>query len=206
KSNNSDLEELKFKIEREAFQDIIILDDDENLNDGKTYYYFKWVTENLIKSENNSMKEYDYIVKTDDDSFINLKNLALNLRPFPQYTENLYYGHMITINSGSELKQYATGMIAVLSTRYAKTIGNLKFSKKILKNHAEDVWLAWALMVNGMNDNWISERCLIYDDPRLIRYEPSKGKSIFPQTVTIHNLKEDWKWNDIIEYFYSVEN
>ncbi|CAG8836341.1 27041_t:CDS:1, partial [Racocetra persica] len=100
------------------------------------------------------------------------------------------------------LKQYATGMIEVLSIRYAENIGNLNISKKDLKNHPEDVWLAWTLMVNGMNENWISEHCLIYDDPRMIRYEPSKGSLIFPQTVTIHSLKEDWKWKDIIKYFY----
>ncbi|CAG8829092.1 15910_t:CDS:1, partial [Racocetra persica] len=115
KSNKQISEEiqLKFMIERDAFQDIIVLDDYENLNDGKIYYYFKWVTENLIKKvdKDNNIKEYDYIVKTDDDSFINLKNLALNLRPFSQYSENLYYGYMRPTNTGSNLKQYATGMI-----------------------------------------------------------------------------------------------
>ncbi|KAF0561659.1 glycosyltransferase family 31 protein [Gigaspora margarita] len=195
---------LKFKIESEAFQDIIILDDDENLNDGKTYYYFKWVAENLIKKvgENNTLKEYDYIVKTDDDSFINLKNLALNLRPFSQYTTSLYYGYMRTTSPDNSLKMYATGMIEVLSTKYAEKVGNLTISKEDLINHPEDVWLAWILMVNGMNEHWIGEQCLIYDDPRMIRYEPSKGSLIFPQTITIHNLKEDWRWNEVIEYFY----
>jgi hypothetical protein len=63
------------------YKDIIILDTKENLNNGKLYHMFNYFIENKY--------EFDYIMKTDDDSFIHKINL-LKVRITP-LSENQFF-------------------------------------------------------------------------------------------------------------------
>jgi hypothetical protein len=50
------------------------------MNDGKSYYYFS----EMARRYNSSVPEerpWDYVMKADDDSFINLPQLVERLRP-----------------------------------------------------------------------------------------------------------------------------
>ncbi|KAF0470598.1 glycosyltransferase family 31 protein [Gigaspora margarita] len=99
------------------------------MNDGKAYYYWKWVGLNL-----NTTK-YDYAAKTDNDSFVHFQNLALNLRPLPR--DDLYYGHMIRRKRDIP---FARGQLQVLSVNYAYLFVSIPFDRKEW-NGAEDYML-----------------------------------------------------------------
>lgn len=91
----------------ELFNDIVVLDTEENMNKGKTFEFFKWANENATvpvyyspknkkKREGEKRKvgvgfrKVDYVVKADDDSFIVLSELERHLRLTPR--ENTYWG------------------------------------------------------------------------------------------------------------------
>ncbi|CAI9279131.1 unnamed protein product [Lactuca saligna] len=68
------------------FNDIIILNCSENMNDGKTYTYFSSLP-NILSHP------YDYVMKADDDVYFRLLPLASSLQPLPR--SDLYYGFVI---------------------------------------------------------------------------------------------------------------
>lgn len=58
------------KAEQKIFNDIVILDQPEGMNDGKTYEMLLWLTKNVKAS---------FIMKSDDDSYIVVPNLLKRL-------------------------------------------------------------------------------------------------------------------------------
>ncbi len=106
------------RLEQEMYNDIVILDTDENMNKGKTLEYFRWAAANATvpvvvadpldsESEENDAdatprvdpdsvarnvrwKMADYVVKADDDAFIVLSELERHLRLQPR--NKLYWG------------------------------------------------------------------------------------------------------------------
>ena len=91
-------------LEQEMYNDIVILDIEENMNRGKTLEYFTWAAENATvpivvgdplssqeetpsvsgKARNVRWKRADYVIKADDDAFIVLKELERHLRLAPR--------------------------------------------------------------------------------------------------------------------------
>lgn len=65
--------------EQERFHDIQILDQFENMNEGKTFEYFSDLAR-MYPSDDSSKRPWDYAMKADDDTFINLPNLVERLR------------------------------------------------------------------------------------------------------------------------------
>ncbi|KAG8744033.1 hypothetical protein FRC10_010922 [Ceratobasidium sp. 414] len=87
RGSESSIKELE--IENELHGDIVILPIKENMNGGKTYAYFSWAHEHaLVPSYSNQTRSNstngwvrpDYVVKTDDDSFVVLSELEARLR------------------------------------------------------------------------------------------------------------------------------
>lgn len=115
--NNPELK-LKLKAENDTYGDLVMLDTVENMNNGKGYYYWKWIAEQLDNTR------YDYVSKTDDDSFIHFQNLALNLRPLTR--DNLYYGN----KSPRSFRSFMRGAIEVLSVDLAHLIVSFPFKKR----------------------------------------------------------------------------
>jgi len=97
----------------ETYNDIVVLDMKENMNQGKTHAFFKWANENAtvpiyyrpphgakkigkltsgsdVDTLNVGFKKADYVVKADDDSFLVLSELERHLRVAPR--ENMYWG------------------------------------------------------------------------------------------------------------------
>lgn len=64
------------ELESRAHNDIIILPVTENMDEGKTFAYFTTIYQ--------TGNEYAYVVKTDDDVFVHLPNLARRLLPLPK--------------------------------------------------------------------------------------------------------------------------
>lgn len=62
--------------ENSTYGDLVLLDMEENLDDGKGWYQKQWETSTFI---NGSLSRYDYFAKADSDTFIHVPNLALHL-------------------------------------------------------------------------------------------------------------------------------
>ncbi|GBB90845.1 hypothetical protein RclHR1_17950001 [Rhizophagus clarus] len=181
--------ELKSQLtlENNTYGDIIMLNNIENMNHGKAYYYWKWVAEYTEYAD----MQYDYIVKTDDDAFIHLQNLALNLRPLPR--KHLYYGF-----ENHDLFMY--GELEILSIDQARMVGASSFNQTEWDGH-EDRYLGYWL-INHVNSTLmrISEDCLIFNDPR-IRRRFSWRPWASPNSIVIHRLKEIPAWKSVIDLY-----
>lgn len=110
----------RIALEMETYNDIVVLDMKENMNQGKTHAFFKWANENAtipfyykppsnskrigkltpdnrfnndgqqVEAYNLGFKKADYVVKADDDSFLVLNELERHLRVAPR--TNMYWG------------------------------------------------------------------------------------------------------------------
>ena len=98
--------ELGVLLEQEMYNDLVLLDVDENMNKGKTREYFRWASENatipIVLSSTPAAPDHsstgvspgsgrdvkwkmaDYIVKADEDSFLILSELERHLRLIPR--------------------------------------------------------------------------------------------------------------------------
>jgi hypothetical protein len=66
--------------EQQRFQDILQLNIQENMNSGKSYDYFAELGK-TYPFEEPEERPWDYAMKADDDSLINLPQLVERLRP-----------------------------------------------------------------------------------------------------------------------------
>jgi len=163
-------------LEMETYNDIVVLDMEENMNQGKTYAYFRWASENatvpiLLSQEPEHVqqqdlplqtvvgwKKADYVVKADDDAFIVLSELERHLRVSPR--TGTYWGYLIrNWFMGGECYALSNDLVQYIATspdviRY--THG--KEDKKVAQ------WMN--LHPNATGLNWVSERCWIYDGPK----------------------------------------
>lgn len=103
----------RIALEMEMFNDMVVLDVEENMNKGKTFRYFEWASENAtvpvyysrpgeaglvdgVRQVGVGFKKADYVVKADDDAFIVLSELERHLRITPR--ENTYWGCASTLS------------------------------------------------------------------------------------------------------------
>ncbi|CAJ0833346.1 18280_t:CDS:2, partial [Entrophospora sp. SA101] len=176
---------LKLTTENDTYGDLVMLDMEENMNNGKAYYYWKWVWEHL-----GTMK-YDYAAKADDDVFVHFQNLALNLRPLPR--DNVYYG--------CKHKYYITGMLVVLSMNYPHLISTTPFNKTEWRG-GEDTRLGkWLINHANSTLNPIDEHCLLFQDPRIPVFYVVGRKWASPQSIVIHWLKDLYAWKGVIDLY-----
>ena len=83
------------------FNDIILLNCLQNMNNGKTYTYLSSLPKILPN-------QYDYVMKADDDVFIRLKPMAFSLKPLPW--SDMYYGFVIPCPIRNSFVHYMSGM------------------------------------------------------------------------------------------------
>lgn len=68
------------KWEQDRYEDLQILNISENMNEGKSYEYFASLA-GMFPSDNPRDRPYDYAMKADDDTLLNLPQLIERLRP-----------------------------------------------------------------------------------------------------------------------------
>ncbi|BGP05951.1 hypothetical protein OF846_001640 [Rhodotorula toruloides] len=165
----------RIALEMEMFNDIVVLDVEENMNKGKTFRYFSWAAENatvpvfyalpgqdgLVDGQRQvgvGFRKADYVVKADDDSFIDLGELERHLRITPR--ENTYWGYLVRNRfMAGEVYALSSDLVSYLAI-YPRpkswTIGKEdQRVAKWMRNHP-----------NASSIHWISERCYIYDHPK----------------------------------------
>ncbi|ORY82513.1 hypothetical protein BCR37DRAFT_387220 [Protomyces lactucae-debilis] len=104
------------KEEQEEHGDLIILDCEESINQGKTWYYFKHMSKNLriadyVNDTTVAGREFDFVMKLDADTFLHIPNNLEWLRPYVG-TPRLYAG---SLNMPTEPIKFHQGSGYVLS-------------------------------------------------------------------------------------------
>ncbi|XP_076894526.1 beta-1,3-galactosyltransferase pvg3-like [Bidens hawaiensis] len=171
------------------FNDIIILNCFENMNNGKTYTYFSSLPQILPQP-------YDYVMKADDDVFLRLLPLALSLQPLPR--SDLYYGFVIPCQSMNPFVTYMSGMGFVLSWDLVEWIA----SSDIPRNDTfgpEDKLVGRWLNAGQKARNRFSNKPAMYDD-----YPGTNGRcshELINDTIAVHRLKRWDQWLTVIQYF-----
>ncbi|XP_073289060.1 beta-1,3-galactosyltransferase pvg3-like [Primulina huaijiensis] len=170
------------------FNDIIILNCHENMNQGKTYTYLSTLPRVLST-------RYDYVMKADDDVYLRLKPLAFSLYPLPR--NDTYYGFVIPCPSVNPFVNYMSGMGFVLSWDLVEWIG----SSSIPKNDTfgpEDKLVGKWLDSGKKAKNRFSNKPAMYD------YPGTNGRcshDLIPDTIAVHRLKRWDQWLHVLRFF-----
>lgn len=78
--------------EQERFGDLQILDQKENMNEGKTFEYFSSLAR-MYPTDDPAKRPWDYAMKADDDTFVNIPLLLERLRPMTPREETYMVPH-----------------------------------------------------------------------------------------------------------------
>ena len=112
-------EEIKLQDEQIEFGDLVILDIDENMNNGKTFEFFRFASQ---------LKGYDFISKADDDVYIHLTNFMQRLDDIKMGLgykfKGVYFGRKLELYKHT----FMTGMLYTLSFDLVTTIANDDFA------------------------------------------------------------------------------
>ncbi|KAJ3670624.1 hypothetical protein LUZ60_008050 [Juncus effusus] len=189
-------EETKMFIALEIMQynDIIVLNCTENLNEGKTYTYFSTLP-TILEGR------YDYVVKADDDAYLRLDNLAVSLIDKPRI--DLYYGMEIECSAAGDVcgqfKTFMAGFTYVLSWDLVEWISESDIARNE-QTGLEDVMLAKWLNTADKGKNRYNGVPAFYD----YKEETVDGYTwleLKPDTVALHGLKLNSKWVRTLKYF-----
>lgn len=172
------------------YNDIIILNCTENMNNGKTYIYFSSLPEILAD-------KYDYVMKADDDIYFRLDRLVESLRPLPRV--DMYYGFVIPCRAMDPNGHYMAGMGYILSWDLVDWIR----TSNIARNHSvgtEDRLVGEWLRQGGRGKNRYNVKPAMYNYPR---GDPADvcSHDFVPETIAVHHLKDQVRWIKTLQYF-----
>ncbi|KAJ3218838.1 hypothetical protein HK099_004914, partial [Clydaea vesicula] len=178
-------QQLLLKFEQEKFNDLFILDIEENMDNGKTFNYFKTLYNAYHPHQ------FKFVMKADDDTFLHFPNLEKKFLSLPEY--DVYFGRKVEHINGN-----GGGFIAGMG--YALSWNLVEFiATKVENNPKQEIigqedFLVTTWLNNGkIYYKMISEVNEFYDSP-----ESKKGwsKNYSPGTMLIHQLKDnEWFLN-----------
>ncbi|XP_078168548.1 beta-1,3-galactosyltransferase pvg3-like [Carex rostrata] len=175
------------------YDDIIILNCKENMNDGKTYAFLSSLPE-LYGDQ-----AYDFVMKGDDDSYIILDKLVESLRDKPR--EDMYYGLRIPCDTKNffPFPPFMEGMGYVLSWDLIQWIATSDLPRKD-NIGLEDMWTGRWFNLAGKAKNRFDMA------PRFYDYLGNGKKNCFrhefiPDSILVHRLKKNYQWADTLKYF-----
>lgn len=171
------------------YNDIIILNCQENMNKGKTYSYFSSLPEMFLDSP------YHYVIKGDDDVYFRLQSLADSLRPLPR--QDLYYGYVIPCPSMDPFVHYMSGMGYLVSWDIVEWIRDSDVPKSHVEGPEDLVFGDW-MREGHRGRNRHNAKWSMYNFP-----DPPTGctHELWPDTVAVHLLKTQDKWISTLNYF-----
>ncbi|KAG1326413.1 beta-1,3-galactosyltransferase pvg3 [Cocos nucifera] len=177
------------------YDDIIILNCPENMDSGKTYTFFSSLRK-IFNGTNGGDPPYDYVMKTDDDTYFRLHNLAESLRNKPR--EDLYYGFLNPCNNPNA-HHYMSGMGYILSWDLVEWIATSEIARNRTAGPEDLVTGAW-LRDGKRGKNRFDMNPAMYD------ILDSNGVNCFrhafvPDTIAVHKLKDQKKWATTFKYF-----
>ncbi|CAM6120212.1 unnamed protein product [Calypogeia fissa] len=183
KENNS----IWVGMENATYGDIVVLPCKENVNSGKTFTFFTTLAEMGVK--------YDYVMKTDDDSYVRFSNLGKQLSPMSR--NDLYYGYSLKCDKDSREGHFLTGAGYIISWDLVLWINN----SPIPRNKSigvEDILVGDWFRDGGVAKNRPFTEGLFYD------YIDAGGrcaKEFRNDTVLVHKLKTSERWQKTLAFF-----
>lgn len=172
--------------EIDEYHDILSLDIDENMNYGKTYEYFYAIAEIF---ENYPL---DFVIKADDDSYLNLNLIYKDLSITPA---NMTYWGFLVGNT------FMGGECYGLSFDLVKWIKNSSIARKYKKGHEDSQiqkWFKWSNINN--NVTYQTRNCMIHDDSIS---NTVYSKEINSKTIVLHYIKSNERF---INIYYKMLN
>ncbi|KAF8657778.1 hypothetical protein HU200_059938 [Digitaria exilis] len=172
-------------VEARRHGDILVLNCTENMNDGKTHEYLSSVPRRFASAP------YDYVMKTDDDTYLRVAALAEELRGKPR--EDVYLGHGFAV--GDDPMQFMHGMGYVVSWDVARWVSE---NEEILRHNdthgPEDLLVGKWLNIGGKGKNRYSLKPRMYDLGWFM-------DNFRPDTIAVHMLKDNRRWAATFRYF-----
>jgi hypothetical protein len=196
--------------ENSTYHDLMHLDCVENLEHGKTYEYLKKVG---LEFQN----VYTHVMKTDDDSFVNIPgiyHLAATLTAAlvdvlreNRHQRHFYWGTTWTEEYRQHEEMWGSGYI--LSMDLVKWISESDIAQNNQWGY-EDYQVCYWLLQGGLDDNYVVNRTAFagYPWPELGDYTYKQENDVRPfdrWTLVTHPLKEDFMWVDTANYYLSLE-
>ncbi|KAJ3692080.1 hypothetical protein LUZ60_012430 [Juncus effusus] len=184
-------------LEIKLHNDIIILNCTENINEGKTYSFFSSLSD-LFGHD----RPYDYVMKTDDDTFIRLDKLIESLKYKPR--NDMYYGLEIPCN-GTEFKfwiptPFMTGLGYLLSWDLVEWIATSDIPLNFTTG-PEDMMLGWWLKMGERGKNRYNNAQTIYDFRGPDQETNCFRHDLVDETIAVHRLKENSRWFTVLKFF-----
>ncbi|KAL0453463.1 UNVERIFIED_CONTAM: hypothetical protein Slati_1324400 [Sesamum latifolium] len=177
------------------YDDIIILNCQENMNKGKTYTYFSSLPDMLLNDTNVPYPPYHYVMKGDDDVYFRLQSLADSLIPLPR--QDLYYGYVIPCPSMDPFVHYMSGMGYLVSWDIVEWLKDSDIPKKHLQGPEDKVFGEW-LRDGHRGKNRYNAKWSMYNYPE----PPTRcTHELWPDTIAVHLLKTQEKWIRTLNYF-----
>lgn len=170
-----------------TYNDIIILNCEENMNEGKTYTYFSSLPKMGL--------HYDYVIKADDDVYFRIDKLAESLKPLPRI--DTYYGYVIPCDKTDPWDKYMSGMGYALSWDLVKWIEESPIPRNKTVG-PEDMMVGVWLDEGEKAKNRYSNKPAMYDFPLA---NPPCSHDLIPNTIAVHKLKDREQWFTVLTYF-----
>jgi hypothetical protein len=174
---------LALEIQRHG--DVLVLDCAENMNDGKTYAYLSSVPRLFAAAP------YDYVMKTDDDTYLRVAALVDELRGKPRDDVYLGYGYPM----GGQPMPFMHGMGYVVSWDVASWVAT---AGEILERNdtlgPEDLMVGKWLNLGGRGKNRYDLKPRMYN----LNWDMDNFR---PDTVAVHTLKTNQRWAAAFRYF-----
>nr|GMC66833.1 hydroxyproline O-galactosyltransferase GALT3 [Ipomoea batatas] len=182
------------------YNDIIVLDCKENMDNGKTHAYFSTLPEIFSGNGASPSPPYHYAMKADDDTYLRLENLVESLRPLPR--QDLYFGYVIPCPSMDPFVHYMSGMGYLISWDLAEWIRDSEIPKKNMVGPEDKILGEW-LRDGRRAKNRYNAKWSMYNFP-----EPPTGctHELWPETIAVHLLKTQEKWIKTLKYFNVTMN
>ncbi|KAL5973993.1 hypothetical protein ACLOJK_030653 [Asimina triloba] len=176
------------------YNDIIILNCTENMNNGKTYTYFSSLPEILDVKEGED-RPYDYVMKADDDAYLRLDQLVKSLIELPR--EDLYYGFVIPCREMNPEGRYMSGMGYTLSWDLVKWIATSEVARNRITGSEDRLVGEW-LQKGSRGKNRYNAKPAMYNYPL---DSDACSHQFVPNTIAVHRLKDQTKWVRTLQYF-----
>lgn len=188
-----------------AYDDILVLNCTENMNDGKTFDFFSAVPKLFADKD----PPYDYVGKADDDTYYRMSALADALRSKPRRRHDVYHGFLwpCDLESPNPEWQFMVGWGYVVSWDVAAWISETEELRGAAKG-AEDMTFSRWLRRGGKGKNMYGEkpsRMYDYLNDGWGEKAACFRHNFTADTVAVHKLKDRRQWARALKFFNATQ-